>query len=172
MDLFTKIEERTVATCGHKLIDKGLTIAFAESATGGRMAAEFSLVKDSGKFLKGGFTCYNACLKERVLHVPAKLIAEFTPESTEVTFAITSGVMGLIDADLHIGVTGLTCPGGSETEDKPVGTMFLCCLFGENKVFEEKVVFQGSPEEIVLHTVNYAASLLERFLDTLGIEPL
>ncbi|KAK6021432.1 competence/damage-inducible protein CinA [Ostertagia ostertagi] len=98
MDLFTKIEERTVATCGQKLIEKGMTIAFAESATGGRMAAEFSLVKDSGKFLKGGFVCYDACLKESVLHVPAKLIEEFTPESTEVTFAITSGLMGLIEA--------------------------------------------------------------------------
>lgn len=170
MDLFTNIEERSVTTCGQKLIEKGLTIAFAESATGGRMAAEFSLVKNSGKFLKGGLTCYDACLKESVLHVPSKMIEEFTPESTEVTFAITSGLIGLIKADLHVGVTGLTCPGGSETEDKPVGTMFLCCLFGENKVFEERIVFKGNPEAIVLQTVHYAANLIERFLDGFGNE--
>jgi len=61
-------------SCGKLLIAKDLTIAFAESAIAGKMAAEFSLVPDAGKFLKGGLICYDAQLKSDILHVPESLI--------------------------------------------------------------------------------------------------
>lgn len=67
------------------LIANRLTLAFAESATAGRAAAEFSLVKNAGKLLKGGLVCYDACLKEDILGVPSELIKKYTPESAEVT---------------------------------------------------------------------------------------
>ena len=74
-----------IVRCSELLLAKKLTIAFAESATAGRAAAEFSMMPDAGKFLKGAFVCYDACLKEEVLMVPKKLIEEYTPESMEVT---------------------------------------------------------------------------------------
>ncbi len=51
--------------CCELLLQNNLTIAFAESATAGRITSEFSLMHDAGKFLRGGFVCYNAGLKER-----------------------------------------------------------------------------------------------------------
>lgn len=45
------------------LLEKNLTIAFAESATAGRLSSEFSLPDDAGKYLKGAIVCYDACLK-------------------------------------------------------------------------------------------------------------
>lgn len=156
-----------VVRCSELLLDKKLTIAFAESASAGRMVAEFAMVPNAGKFLKGGFVCYDACLKEDVLKVPQKLIEKFTPESSEVTKAITEGLAKLIKADIHIGVTGLPTPGGSETPEKPVGTMFICCIYKNKELFAERVIFDGEPEEIILRTVFHTAELLANKLQFL-----
>jgi len=157
------MKTNTLSECAKLLIENKLTIAFAESATGGRIAADFSLQPDAGKFLKGGIVCYDACLKSDLLKVPQELIDTCTPESMEVTQAIASGLAGLITADILIGVTGLPAPGGSETDEKPVGTMFLCGMLGERSVFSERTVFEGSPEEIVQQTVAKVAALIIRF---------
>lgn len=153
--------------CGELLIQHYLTIAFAESATAGRIAAEFALVPEAGKFLKGGLVCYDADLKCSLLKVSREQIDTFTPESKEVTQAIATGLQSLIPADIHIGCTGLTSSGGSETPEKPVGTMFLYATKAEQQLFNERVVFQGSPEDIVLQTITFLAAQLHHYLETL-----
>lgn len=150
----------TLLTCGRLLIDQKLTIAFAESATAGRMASDFSLIPDAGKFLIGGLVCYDACLKEQLLKVPEEMIKKLTPESMEVTMAIAAGLERLIPASLHVGITGLTSSGGSETPEKPVGTMFIHTLLHGKVLFSERTLFQGSPEEIVKQTTERTALLL------------
>jgi len=158
------MESETLLICRTQLIDQQLSIAFAESATAGRLAAEFSLLEDAGKFLKGGLVCYDASLKQQLLKVPQGLIAAFSPESMEVSKAMASGLEKLIPADLHIGITGLTAPGGSETEEKPVGTMFIHGrLFGK-ALFSERVQFGGSAEDIVMQTIQHTALLLSNAL--------
>lgn len=155
--------------CGQLLQEKELSVAFAESATAGRITAEFSLIPDAGKFLKGGFACYDACLKETLLQVPPALIEKYTPESAEVTEAITKGLVRLIPADIHIGITGLTAPGGSETPGKPVGTMFMHGIVqGGTPIFSDRQVFQGTPEEIMIQTVHHTATLLVSYLKIMG----
>ncbi|GGH26056.1 nicotinamide-nucleotide amidohydrolase family protein [Sphingobacterium alkalisoli] len=146
--------------CGQLLIEKRLTIAFAESATAGRLASEFSMVTDAGKFLIGGVVCYDARLKETLLGVPAQEIKQFTPESPEVTRSLTLGLSKLIDADIFIGVTGLTCPGGSENPEKPVGTIFIHAVRNDKQLFASRVLFSGSQEAIVTATVDYIAQKL------------
>lgn len=156
------MERNIIDECGQLLAKDNLSIAFAESATAGQVTATFSLCKQSGDFLKGGLSCYDASLKEELLNVSRQLLEEFTPESAEVTFAIATGLMTVIPADIHIGITGLTRPGGSETAQKPVGTMFFCAMFGENKLFEDRQVFKGSQEEIVSQAVSHTAQLLKK----------
>jgi len=146
--------------CGKILIEKKLTLAFAESATAGYLTAQFSLVPHAGEFLKGGLACYDAELKKSLLNVPQGLIDAFTPESMEVTIAMCRGLTQLIPADIHIAVTGLTCPGGSETNDKPVGTIFISALLRGEKLFYGHFCFQGSEEEIISQTASQTAHLL------------
>jgi nicotinamide-nucleotide amidase len=146
------------------LIDKDLSIAFAESATAGRAAAEFSIACKAGKFLKGGLVCYDAGLKTTILKVPQEMLDTYTPESKEVTLAIAQGLSTLIDADLHIGITGLPCEGGSEKPEKPVGTMFIAALMHGESLFEERKVFSGTHREIVDQTVVFVAQLLLKYL--------
>jgi len=151
--------EKTLARCAEALIKNGISIAFAESATAGNVMRDFSLQKNAGKYLIGGLVCYDACIKETFLNVSHDLIEKFTPESAEVTEAAALGLKSFIKADIHVAVTGLTAPGGSETDEKPVGTCFIHILY-ENKSRADRVVFKGSPEEIMQQTSYRIAKLL------------
>ncbi|KAA6432773.1 CinA family protein [Dyadobacter flavalbus] len=148
-----------VMDCSKSLAERKLTVAFAESATAGRLASEFSLCPDSGKVLKGGLVCYDADLKKSILHVPEDILNKFTPESAEVTKEIAGRLKPLIPADIHVGITGLTTPGGSESPEKPVGTIFLHAFIKDRSVAVREV-FKGEPEEIVMQAIDRAAELI------------
>lgn len=151
-----------VDECSKFLIRQGFTIAFAESATAGRICSEFALAHNAGKFFKGGIVCYDGCIKQDLLKVPEDLIKQFTPESEEVTEAAALGLRKLIPADIHVAVTGLTAKGGSETSEKPVGTIFIHGVM-DKKMFSERCLFEGDKEQILVQTVERVASLvLER----------
>lgn len=151
--------ERKISECSQLMADKGLTIAFAESATAGWLCSEFALTEESGKILKGGIACYDADLKVSLLGVPQALIDQFTPESMEVTREMAYRLGKLIPADIYVTVTGLTTPGGSETPEKPVGTMFVFALINGGPVNFRKV-FAGSCEEIIHQTIEATAEML------------
>ena len=148
-----------VVQCSDLLAKKGLTIAFAESATAGRLAAEFSLTPASGKVLMGGLVCYDARVKEVILKVPAKLVKKYTPESAEVTRELAVRLQEYLPADIHVAITGLTTPGGSETPEKPVGTMFTHIQFGERGIGIREV-YKGGPQQIVMKAINRVAKLI------------
>lgn len=148
-----------IAFCSKLMAEKGLTIAFAESATAGWLCSEFALTEESGPVLKGGITCYDANLKVSLLKVPQQLIDEFTPESMEVTREMAYRLQNLISADIYVTVTGLTTSGGSETPEKPVGTMFVFALIKNSEASFRKV-FHGSCEEVIHQTIQATAELL------------
>lgn len=157
---------KLILDCGKSLKDRGLTIAFAESATAGRLASEFSLCADSGSILKGGLVCYDAQVKESVLGIDPALIQQFTPESEEVTRELAFRLRDLISSDVQVAVTGLTTPGGSETPQKPVGTMFIHILIKERSIAIRNV-FEGTPEQIVLLAADLAAKTIIQELETI-----
>jgi nicotinamide-nucleotide amidase len=146
------------------LKEKKLTIAFAESATAGRLSAELALVPDCGEVLKGGIVCYDASIKQDILGVAESLVEKYTPESAEVTEEMARRLQHFIKADIYVATTGLIMPGGSEGPGKPVGTMFIHALIKEKSV-PVKEVFKGSPEAIVFQTVDRVAQLLVDELD-------
>ena len=145
--------------CSQLLKEKKLTIAFAESATAGRLSAEFALIPDCGEILKGGIVCYDACIKKDILQVPDDLVEKYTPESAEVTEDMARRLRNIIKADIYVAITGLIMPGGSESPGKPVGTMFIHAIINQKPV-AIKEIFEGSPEKVVLQTVDRVALLL------------
>jgi nicotinamide-nucleotide amidase len=155
--------ESKISICSKLMAEQGLTIAFAESATAGWLCSEFALTEESGKVLKGGIACYDADLKVKLLGVPQQLIDDHTPESMEVTRAMAYRLKDLIPSDIQVTVTGLTTPGGSETPEKPVGTMFVFALIRGREASFRKV-FSGSCEEVIHQTIEAAADLLTREL--------
>lgn len=151
--------EQKIADCAKLLAEKNLSIAFVESATAGWLCSEFALTEQSGQVLKGGITCYDASLKESLLGVSRELIEQYTPESQEVTNDLALRLGKLIAADIHVAVTGLTTPGGSETPEKPVGTMFVSALIS-GKLVPARFCFTGHCEAIIKQTIAAAAELL------------
>ena len=98
-------------------------------------------------------------MKKELLRIPKDLIEKFTPESAEVTKAMANSFCKLAESDICVAITGLTSPGGSETPEKPVGTIFVHIIF-PNKQLASRFVFEGSPEEIVDQAIEEIASLI------------
>lgn len=144
--------DELINKCSCLIAEAKLTIAFAESATAGILAFEFSQSVHSGDILRGGLVCYDVHIKEKILGVPTVLIQKHTPESAEVTKEMAYRLKEMMGANIVVAVTGLTTPGGSEGPGKPVGTMFYCILT-EEKTIEHRKVFSGSSREIVYRTV-------------------
>ena len=115
-----------------------------------------SLMPQSGQILTGGIVCYDASVKSGLLGIPKDFIENFTPESAEVTKALAESLATVFSSDIQLGITGLVSPGGSETAEKPVGTIFIH-VKANGEDFPVRQVFSGSPEQIVLQAVNRAA---------------
>jgi len=148
-----------VKACSKALAEKEWTVSFVESASAGKLSYEFSTVEESGKILIGGMVCYNACMKEDVLHIPKYLIDEFTPESAEVTRAMAMSFCKYVASDVCVALTGLTTPGGSESPEKPVGTIFLHFIFPDKHV-ARRFEFKGSATEIVNQAIDETATII------------
>ena len=148
-----------VRKAAEQLAARKWTVAFAESASAGRAAAEFALTEQSGAILIGGIICYDATIKEKVLAISADMIKKYTPESREVTDALAYALGGIIEADIHVAITGLTTPGGSESTEKPVGTMFVTIAHNKGAIALQQI-FKGSSEDIILQMIDLVAKNL------------
>lgn len=157
-----------VVKCSHTLKDKNFTIAFAESITAGKMVSEFALIPYCGSVLKGAIACYDRSVKETLMGVNPEIIDQFTAESAEVTEQLSIGLKKLIPADVIVAITGLASEGGSETPEKPVGTMFING-FIKDRSFSKVYKLDGNPPQIILQAVDKAAELVLEKLAEFGI---
>jgi nicotinamide-nucleotide amidase len=148
-----------VINCSHALKEHGLTIAFAESVTAGKLISEFALIPNCGSVLNGSIVCYDVSVKKSLLGVTDKMIEQYTPESAEVTDQLAIGLRKLIPSDVIVAVTGLAAPGGSETEEKPVGTMFVHGFF-KDEPWKLRLLFDDEPEQVILRTIDAIADFL------------
>ncbi|UUF13039.1 MULTISPECIES: CinA family protein [Flavobacterium] len=148
-----------IIKCSEAIAAKGWNIAFAESASAGKLSFEFSLSPVSGQILRGGIVCYEVFVKEEIMLVPHDLIETYTPESAEVTSALAERAAVIFNSDITVALTGLTTPGGSENEEKPVGTIFLSIITPMGTI-NHREVFTGSPQEILQQAADKTASLI------------
>lgn len=117
--------------CCNLLEQKGLKVAFIESASSGYLCSQFSVYKHSGAdILLGGLVSYDPSIKISVLKIDPFLIEHYTAESAQVTEAMAVHGKQLFPlADLIVSCTGLLKPGGSATTEKPEGTFFISILY-------------------------------------------
>lgn len=112
--------EKTVA---EMLIEKGVTIAVAESCTGGLVAHRLTDIPGSSAYMLLGVVAYSNASKTNVLGVDPLLIEKHGAVSAEVAAAMAEGVRTIAGADIGLSTTGIAGPGGA-TSSKPVGLMF------------------------------------------------
>jgi len=124
-----------------------LTLAFAESVTCGLATQKLSNYKGISDVLKGSIICYTPEIKINVLGITEKSIEQYTCESPVVTETLAHNLSMVINADICAAVTGLASPGGSETKDKPVGTIFFAVYY-KRKLHHLRKRFRGTPLQI------------------------
>jgi nicotinamide-nucleotide amidase len=103
---------------------RGLTVATAESCTGGLVAARLTAVPGASDVFLGGVVAYANEVKQRGLGVPAQVLNEQGAVSAEAAAAMAGGARMRLGADVAVAVTGIAGPGGG-TPDKPVGLVHV-----------------------------------------------
>jgi nicotinamide-nucleotide amidase len=142
--------------------ERGLTVATAESCTGGLLAARLTERPGSSAWVLGGVTAYANSAKEQLLGVPAEVLAEYGAVSPEVAVALAEGARARFGADIGVGITGVAGPGGG-TPDKPVGTVHIC-VAGPDGTELRALRLPGSRAAVRERSVTRAMHLLRAML--------
>ena len=106
--------------------ERGLTVATAESCTGGMVIAALTDIPGSSAVVERGFVTYSNAAKTEVLGVPADLIAGHGAVSEPVARAMAEGALARSPADLAVAITGIAGPGGGSA-GKPEGLVHFAC---------------------------------------------
>ncbi len=118
-------ENETIAdTIGTLLRERHLTLAIAESCTGGYITNQITNVSGSSEYFERGVITYSNRSKNELLNVPSELIESHGAVSKEVAEAMAQGIRQLSGADFGISTTGIAGPTGG-TPDKPVGLVYI-----------------------------------------------
>lgn len=146
-----------------KLMKRGYHISFAESCTGGLVAATLVSVADASKVLNVSFVTYGNEAKMRYLGVREDTIWQYGVVSKEVAYQMAEGVSKETGSEIGVGVTGIAGPGGG-TARKPVGMVcFGFCING--KVYTDTKQFGDiGRNEVREKSVNYVYERLEQLL--------
>ncbi len=142
----------------------GLTVATAESCTGGLVAGCLTEIAGSSDVFECGFVSYSNAAKTALLGVPAALIAEQGAVSTEVAEAMARGALAHSKADATIALTGVAGPGGG-TAEKPVGLVhFSAIRRGGGMYCQRREIFSGDRAAVRLSSVAAALEMLDALL--------
>jgi nicotinamide-nucleotide amidase len=144
------------------LAGQRLTVATAESCTGGLLAARLTARPGSSAWVLGGVTAYANAAKEALLGVPAPLLAQHGAVSPQVAAALADGARDRFGADVGVGITGIAGPDGG-TADKPVGTVHLHAA-GPGGVQTRSLSLPGDRTLVRERSVTVAMQLLRRLL--------
>jgi nicotinamide-nucleotide amidase len=118
------------AVVGQMLRERGMTIAVAESCSGGLLASRLTDVPGSSDYVERGVVCYSNRAKTELAGVPGSLIEEHGAVSEPVAQAMATGIRDRAAASVGVGITGIAGPGGG-SPDKPVGTVAIAVGVGD-----------------------------------------
>jgi nicotinamide-nucleotide amidase len=154
--------ETMAEVIGRMLVEKGKTLAVAESCTGGYISHLVTSVPGSSNYFKGGVTAYSNAVKQNLLGVSENSLVEFGAVSEQVAKEMALGVKKALQADFAVATTGIAGPDGG-TPEKPVGTVWIA-VAGEKKVFASKFVFGDNRERNIVRSAQTALQILRRII--------
>jgi nicotinamide-nucleotide amidase len=138
---------------------KGITLATAESCTGGLIAAVLTAIAGASDVLERGYVTYSNAAKHDMIGVPVPLIEAHGAISEQVARAMAEGALVRSRATIAVSVTGVAGPGGGSAE-KPVGLVCFGLAKRGQEVFSERRVLPGDRGGIRAATVAHAFAMI------------
>jgi nicotinamide-nucleotide amidase len=160
--VFSRDERSTPELVVDLLRDRGLTLATAESCTGGLVATRVTDVPGSSDVFVGSIVAYSNAVKETRLGVPEQVLATHGAVSAETAAAMAAGAREALGADVAVSVTGVAGPGGG-TDEKPVGLVYLHAV-GPDGELARRLDFPGDRETIRVRAAVAALHLVRRLV--------
>jgi nicotinamide-nucleotide amidase len=140
------------------LTQKSLTIAVAESCTGGNLSALLTSESGASDYFDRGFVTYSNQAKMDMLGVSADTLKTHGAVSEQTALEMVQGVMQNSNADIGVSITGVAGPTGG-TKDKPVGTVcFGFCIDVEYTIITQH--FIGNREQITQSSVEFSIGVI------------
>lgn len=160
--VYTRGEVTMEAVVGGMLAERALTLATAESCTGGLIGARLTAVPGSSRYYRGGVVAYANEAKRDLLGVPEALLREHGAVSGPVACAMAEGARARLGADLALATTGISGPDGG-TPEKPVGLVWIA-FASKDGVEAEQMVFPFDRERHRVITAQTALDWVRRAL--------
>ncbi|MEA2021381.1 MAG: CinA family nicotinamide mononucleotide deamidase-related protein [Candidatus Caldatribacteriota bacterium] len=155
-------EETIEEVVGKLLKTKKLTVAVAESCTGGMLGEMITRIPGSSEYFQGGVISYNAKIKKDLLKVPLEAIKKHGEVSKEVAQLMAEGVRSCCHSDIGISITGIAGPGGA-TKKKKVGLVYIALADGK-KTLTQKLQLFGNRQLVRLRSTRRALNMLRMYL--------
>lgn len=150
------------------LIEKGVTLAAAESCTGGELEKRITDIPGASAALRGGVVVYTNEAKHLLLGIPMETIDKYGAVSREVAAELAERVRRKLGADLGVGVTGLAGPDGDGVHE--VGTVFLSLSDGRRTWVREKRLTNRDRATVRLYACQNVFDMVRRYLAGLPAE--
>lgn len=149
---------------GQLLLQQHLTLATAESCTGGLIGHRLTNVPGSSEYFPGGIIAYANEIKERVLGVSRQTLDTHGAVSAETAIEMARGARRVLGVDLAVSVTGIAGPGGG-TAEKPIGVVYVA-LAAPDFVRVEKFVWDQDREGNKWESSEAALRLAQNYLSS------
>lgn len=160
------IDEDTIELIvGNLLLEKNLSVAFAESCTGGLVTSRITDVPGSSRYLIGSIVCYSNTVKVEQVGVKEEVLTAKGAVSCETAESMAQGIRRKLCAGVGIGITGIAGPDGA-TADKPVGLVYIA-IDGPAGTRCYEQYFTGARTDIKKRTALAALNHLRHYLLTI-----
>ena len=146
-------EQKMEEVVAEKLLSAGLTIAIAESCTGGYISKKLTDLPGSSGYFKGSIVAYDNLIKEQFLDISGKLLDTHGAVSRKVAIAMAENIRNKFQADIGVSTTGISGPTGA-SDNKPVGLIYIAISTKKEKIVKKFNLIPRRKEhrDIAMHT--------------------
>ena len=155
-------DETLEEVIGKLLLKHDLSLAVAESCTGGLVGKKLTDIAGSSEYFRGGIIAYNNDAKKSLLNVSSQTLVRHGAVSAATSLAMAFGVRDRFNADVGLSITGIAGPGGG-TDEKPVGLVYIA-LSHQVTNYSNRFVFFGSRDTVRIKSANAALDMLRYYI--------
>lgn len=143
------------------LLEKNITVSFAESCTGGMLSEMITDISGISKVYNGSVVAYSNEIKSSILAVKKSTLDKYGAVSSQTAIEMAKGVRQIFNSEVGVSITGIAGPSGG-TDKKPVGRVYIGLSTNDKDEFHE-YTFSGNREKIRYYSCIHAMNILRKY---------